>query len=162
MKISRNQLLDFRDRLIPFLILGLIFGPFILNYSGFCFAKGKYLSFDDKLKIVFNLNNNSSILINRLSIDNRKQDQKDYLDVKYISYTSFEEFSKLNPNCCKISIRSGDQRGSDFWDRIFGYDTGEFVEIKFKFRYFDKNGYAEKTTSREAYLTNCGRIWHYL
>lgn len=121
---------------------------FIMNYSGFCFAKGRYLTFDEKMTAVFNIRNNGINLIGYLP------------DVKYTPYSSFEEFTKLNPNCCSISYArgSGDMPRNDFWDRIFGYDTGEFITMNFKYRYFYKNEYTVKNVQSENLLTNCGRV----
>jgi hypothetical protein len=161
MKITKNQLLDFRDQLIPLLILGLILSPFILNSSGFCFAKGRYLTFDEKMTAVFTEINNNAKLTTQLPII--KGNEEVYIDIKYIPYKSFEEFSKLNPNCCKVSAtrENGDTLGGDFWDRITGRDNGEFITMNFKYRYFDKNGYDEKSFKAEKVLTNCGRVFRY-
>lgn len=160
MKISKNQIITFRNQIITLLILGLIFSPFILNYSGFCFAKGRHLTFDEKITAIFNIRNNGIDLIGHLPNVKGNGSEQDFIDVKYIPYSSFEEFTKLNPNCCSISYArgSGDMLGNDFWERIFGYDTGEFITMNFKYRYFYKNEYTVKNVQSENVLTNCGRV----
>jgi hypothetical protein len=105
------------------LTLPIIF--FIMNYSGFCFAKGRYLTFYEKITAIFNIRNNGITLIGHLPNIKGNGSEEDFPDVKYIPYSSFEEFSKLNPNCCNISATraNGDTPGGDFWDRITGYDN---------------------------------------
>jgi hypothetical protein len=100
MTISKNQI-------IALLILSLVLTPFIMNYSGFCFAKGRYLTFDEKKSAIFNEINNSAKLTTQLPIVKGNGSEQDYIDIKYIPYSSFEEFSKLNPNCCGINLLKG-------------------------------------------------------
>jgi hypothetical protein len=127
----------------------------IINYSGFCFAKRRYLSYEEKILIVFNHVNLLSQTTTEISVG--KDDMK--IKVKYIPYTSFEEFSKLNPNCCGINLNKGyELPRPEFMDRITGYRSGEIIDINFKFRYASENGYIERQGSGGHILTNCGRV----
>jgi len=126
----------------------------IMNYSGFCFAEKRYLSYDEKIRIVFNHYNLQSQRTTEIWDDFNKK-----IKVKYLPYTSFEEFLKLNPNCCGINLSKGyDLPPPEFLDRITGYHSGEVIDRNFKFRYASENGYIERKGSGGTILTNCGRV----
>ncbi|MFN6513358.1 MAG: hypothetical protein RMY29_002500 [Nostoc sp. CreGUA01] len=68
---------------IPITILGIFYS---LNYSGFCFAKMRYLSDEEKLRIAFNYCNKED----KLPVDVGGK-------IKYyehIKYASFDEYIK--------------------------------------------------------------------
>ncbi|MFN6569122.1 hypothetical protein [Dendronalium sp. ChiSLP03b] len=124
---------------------------FSLNYSGFCFAKMRYLSDEEKIKLAFYSLNNAEKL--RIQIAGKMEDRK------FIKYKSFEEYIKENPDCCTISPPGGTETPSDsFLTRILGLHSGEGIRIKFKVRYLDENGlerFQEITTGIA--LQNCGK-----
>lgn len=123
---------------------------FSLNYSGFCFAKMRYLTEKEKLKLAFDSLNNAEQL--RINIAGKMQYRE------FRKYKSFDEYIKENPDCCTISPRGGvDAIGDSFLTRIFGLHSGEGIRIKFKVRYLDENGLQisqERTAGIS--LQNCG------
>ncbi len=139
---------------IPLFVLIFIGG---MNYSGFCFAKMKYLTYDEKVLIVFNDTNNKGLgEWRRTTVDGGKS----YSVLKIIPYASFEEFTKENPNCCGIK-RGTEISPSDFFDLIAGngYNIDERVTINYKVRYLDKNGNDSSTDLKlDRVVTNCGKV----
>ncbi len=144
---------------IPLTILGIFYS---LNYSGFCFAKMRYLSDEEKLKIAFAYINNEDTL--PVYIDRRI---KSY---EHIKYANFDEYIKENPNCCSInygeaykSVKSSFIPESSFLDRISGLGFRDLIVINFKVRYLDENGNQRVQEVRLGNtLRNCGRpesIW---
>ncbi|MEH2285670.1 MAG: hypothetical protein V7K90_30880 [Nostoc sp.] len=132
---------------IPLTMLSIFYS---LNYSGFCFAKMRYLSDDEKLRIAFNYNNREDTL--PVNVDGK---------IKYyehIKYASFDEYIKENPDCCSINPGGPYEiRHSSFLDRIFGYDARDVIVINFKVRYLDENGNKRVFETRfENTLQNCG------
>jgi hypothetical protein len=129
-----------------------------LNYSGFCFEKMRYLSKEEKIRAVFKMQNNRSDLLTFvLPLEtNYKYNENN----KYIRYNSFEEFLAENPDCCHVN--PGGPYGvppSSFWDRIFGYDSGDVIVIDFKVRYLDEKGNRGfEEVQFENFLTNCGKV----
>ncbi|MFN6537665.1 MAG: hypothetical protein RM021_015015 [Nostoc sp. EkiNYC01] len=121
-----------RTSLLPvFVFIGIpltvLFAYFGLNYSGFCFAKMRYLSDEERFRMVFDYQNERTDL-----------GRSTY---NYIKYASFDEYIKENPDCCSINPGGPYEiRQSSFLDRIFGYDARDVIVINFKVRYIDENG----------------------
>ncbi|NEU84537.1 hypothetical protein [Nostoc sp. UIC 10630] len=135
----------------PLTILSIYFS---LNYSGFCFAKMRYLSDYEKIKLAFNSLNSAEQL--RIKIAGKMQYRE------FIKYESFDEYIKENPNCCAISPRGGVEVAipdSFLNPRILGLDSGEGIRIKFKVRYLDENSLpiSQEITTGIA-LQNCGKV----
>ncbi len=134
---------------LPILFLVAFFG---LNYSGFCFAEMRYLSKEEKIRAVFNYQNNRTDLL-AFVISKPPNYQ-------YIRYKNFEEFLAENPDCCHVN--PGGPYGvppSFFLDRIFGFDSGDVVVIDFKVRYLDEKGnQGSEKVQFENFLTNCGKV----
>jgi hypothetical protein len=124
--------------------LSVLFAYFGLNYSGFCFAKMRYLSDEERFRMVFDYQNDRTDL-GRSSYN-------------YIKYESFDEYIKENPDCCSINTGGPYEiRQPSFLDRIFGYDAPDVIVIKFKVRYLDENGNKRSfETHFENTLQNCG------
>jgi hypothetical protein len=128
-----------------------------MNYSGFCFAKTRYLTDDEKILLAFNSTNR--LTERRITVDGGKT----HSVVKTIPYGSFEEFRKENSNCCTILVDK--VRGfpsSNFFDRIIGngYNVDEVISIKYKARDVDEKGnhsYREGLNSVRV-VTNCGKV----
>ncbi|MFN6571546.1 hypothetical protein [Dendronalium sp. ChiSLP03b] len=100
---------------------------FSLNYSGFCFAKLRYLSDEEKIKLAFDSLNSAEKL--SIQIAGERQDRK------FIKYKSFDEYIKENPDCCVINPPGGsDLPLPEYLERIFGYHSGNYVRINFKVR----------------------------
>lgn len=66
-----------------------------LNYSGFCFDKMRYLSDEEKFRILFAAFNSRETV----PIKTKDKGTQDYEQIKY---ESFEQFIEMNPNCCTI------------------------------------------------------------
>ncbi|MBN3890801.1 MAG: hypothetical protein HWQ43_17140 [Nostoc sp. JL31] len=126
---------------LPITILSIYFS---LNYSGFCFAKMRYLSDEERFGMVFDYQNERTDL-GRSSYN-------------YIKYASFDEYIKENPDCCSINPGGPYEiRHSSFLDRIFGYDARDVIVMNFKVRYLDENGKKRVfETHFENTLQNCG------
>ena len=131
-----------------------------LNYSGFCFREMRYLSDEEKFRIVFEMFNSRKTITIRTVIEERTQ----FNDREQIKYESFEQFIQSNPDCC--AIVPGKPRNtpwetpsSYFWDRITGYNSGEVIVMTFIARYLDENGdrTSEEVTTKTV-LKNCGKI----
>ncbi len=131
-----------------FLGIPLAIGYFGLNYSGFCFAQMRYLSDEEKIRSVFDYQNaRSELPIN-------------FKYYEHIKYESFDEYIKENPDCCKINSKRGhDVPVPWFLDRIFGFNSGDFIFIDFKMRYVDEKGKQRiKTLNFENAVQNCGKV----
>jgi hypothetical protein len=135
---------------IPLTVLIPYFG---LNYSGFCFAKMRYISDEEKFQSAFDFQNNRNKIF--ATIPGKKEQFYDY-----IKYENFDEYIKENPDCC--SINSGgayDLPRPHFLDRIFGFDAGNAIVINFKARYLDENGKQRLKAYQVAHVVqNCGKV----
>jgi hypothetical protein len=129
-------------------VLLILFVYFGLNYSGFCFAEKRYLSNEEKIRAVFDLQNSRDIL----PIEN-------FPDPEHIKYKSFDEYIALYPECCSVNPGGPyEVPPAKFLDRILGYDSGDVVVINFKVRYLNENGSLETAEVRfDNYLQNCGK-----
>jgi hypothetical protein len=167
MQILKNFIIKIRVKHIIVLLglgslgiplLNLIYGG-IMNYSGYCSEKKRYLTFDDKIQIVFEVINNYDKTY--FLIDNKPS------GFKTLPYHSFEEYLKENPDCCSI-IPIDDPTSpaeklslppSNFLERITGDHSGEVIAINYRLNYFDRDG--KLTFKNEKYfsvLTNCGNV----
>lgn len=158
-------------------VLGfIVFGLGALNISGFCFSERRFLSDNEKFKLVVD-----GIIKNRMpfypvkplrpgkSYWSEKEGDKishwvlvgQTEPVEPIDYKSTEEFFLLNPNCCEmreyVSSSEGVYKPSEL-DRLFGNCSGGVVRVNGTFRYRDKYGVMQTTNrSIDALLNNCGR-----
>ncbi|MGF1672817.1 MAG: hypothetical protein ACFCUV_03925 [Rivularia sp. (in: cyanobacteria)] len=123
-----------------------------MNHSGFCFAQMCYLSDQEKIRSVFDFQNARRDLLNVVGVE-----ESNY---KYIKYESFDEYIKENPDCCKInSERTHDVPSPSFSDRIFGFNSGDFIFTDFKVRYIDEKGKQRMREYRfENSVQNCGKV----
>lgn len=133
---------------IPLTFLTVYFG---LNYSGFCFAKMRYLTDEEKIKLAFNSLNSAEKL--RIQIEGEMQDRK------FIKYESFDEYIKENPDCCAVNPPGGVEALPDsFLTRILGLHSGDGIRIKFKVRYLDESGLQKSQEINSGIaLQNCGQ-----
>lgn len=135
---------------IPLTILSIYFS---LNYSGFCFAKMRYLSDYEKIQGAFDFQNHQNKI--PAIIPGKKEQLYDY-----IRYKNFDEYIKENPDCCSINPGGVyDLPPPDYLDRIFGFHSGDAIVINFKARYLDENGKQRlKEYQVEHAVQNCGQI----
>lgn len=128
-----------------------------LNYSGFCFAKMRYLSDKEKLQIAFDYRNNEDEL--PVYVDKKV---KFY---EHIKYASFDEYIKENSDCCSIIHGEAYKIAKSLFiekplllDRITGHGFRDLIVINFKVRYLDENGSQRIQKVRfGSTLRNCGR-----
>ncbi|MBD2682724.1 MULTISPECIES: hypothetical protein [Nostoc] len=133
---------------IPLTVLLAYFG---LNYSGFCFAKMRYLSDEENIKLGFDALNNAEKL--RINLAGKMQYSE------FIKYKSFDEYIKENPDCCAINPPGGsDLPPPEYLERIFGYHSGKFVQINFKVRYLDEAVTKYQKIRADIPLQNCGKV----
>ena len=123
-----------------------------LNYSGFCFAKMRYLSDEEKFRILFEAFNSRKTV----PIKTKDKGTQNYEQIKY---ESFEQFIEMNPNCCTIDPGGPYDLGSpDVWDRVTGYDSAQVIVITSRVHYIDENGEEKSQKMKtETILQNCGR-----
>ncbi|MEH2230242.1 MAG: hypothetical protein V7K71_11450 [Nostoc sp.] len=139
---------------IPLSLLSIFYS---LNYSGLCFAKMRYLSDEEKLRIVFDYRNREDKL--PIYVGRRI---KFY---QHIKYASFDKYIKENSNCCYINhgeaykiTQSLFIKNSSFLYRITGLGFRDLIVINFKVRYLDENGNQRVQETRFGNtLRNCGR-----
>jgi hypothetical protein len=130
-----------------------------LNYSGFCFEKMRYLTDYEKMRLAFNYINNAEKL--RVKVPEKGHEYR-----KFIPYESFDEYIQENPNCCMINPPGGSDapppRPILYYsrlDRIFGYNSGDLIVIRYKVRYLDKKGnQISQSIKVDSALQNCGKV----
>lgn len=139
-----------------------------LNYSGFCFHQKRFLSDEEKLKIVV-----ARVLLqypkpnavhDRLSPGNatpRWNTVKSWPE-NPIPYQDMNEFFTLNPNCCQVTTNyksiGGEGDNTNFWGRLTG-SKSSIVGVKYLLRYRDENG-AMQAKLIEIFpgISNCGEL----
>ena len=153
--ISRMQSLSWCQKILVILLFSLV-TFFSLNYSGFCFDQMRYLSNEEKIRLVFE-HQNDGTTIRIVDANNRMH--------KYekIRYSNFEEFVQENPNCCRINPGgSYDIPPDRFSERITGFNSGDLIVLNFKIRYWDEKGNQHsKTVESLNRLRNCGKIYRF-
>jgi hypothetical protein len=156
MKIGIKHIIVFLALGLP--LLNLTYGA-IMNYSGYCFKKNKYLTFDDKIEHVFKYANGSKTIY--LPVDNK------LTEFKNLPYISFEEYLKENPDCCMLipinnpisPAKKLNLPPPDFLERITGGHSGEVIIVNFRYNYFDRGGQLTFMNLKHTHvLTNCGNI----
>lgn len=123
-----------------------------LNYSGFCWSKMRYLSDEEKFRLLFEMTNS----LNTVVIKTNNKGAQSYERIKY---DSFEEFMEKNPNCFEIEP-SGfyEMPPPKFIDRITGFNNGEIIGMNYMVRYLDDNGDRQlKKIKTRRVLQNCGK-----
>jgi hypothetical protein len=120
----------------------------------------RYLSDREKFQMMFEAFNYRKTLFLKL----KKKNNIYFESYEQIKYESFEQFMKMNPNCCAIVPgRLKDRRReawlSYLWNRITGYNSGEVIVMTFTVRYLDENGEqrTQKVTTQNV-LKNCGKV----
>jgi hypothetical protein len=110
----------------------------------------RYLTNEEKIRLVFEYQNN------RTDMPLETADK----GTQYLKYKNFEEFVKMNPNCCQINPGGGYELPPDnFFDRITGYNSSDAIVTKFEMRYLDEKGNQKSTTTEfNNTLQNCGAI----
>lgn len=133
-------------RFLPLIICSFLFLYILLNLSGFCFQRFKYLSYDDKAEAIYTYFNNKNKYSTKGEI------------LRRIPYESFEEFKKENPSSISINDQEGyDIPPDNFWDRILGFDSGVVITYRFKYYLLDQDNVRHlNVSSGYLALSNCG------
>lgn len=133
------------------MLLAVLFIIPSLNYSGFCWSKMRYLSDEEKFRMIFDRLSKRDTL----PIETEDRGTQYYEQIKY---ESFEDYMEKNPDCCAIDPGGPyDLPPDKFIDRITGLNNGEVIVMNYIVRYFDENGEV-KSQKRElvTVLQNCG------
>ncbi|MDX1977286.1 MAG: hypothetical protein SFT94_06400 [Pseudanabaenaceae cyanobacterium bins.68] len=118
-----------------------------MNYSGYCLAKNRYLTDEEKSKITFEY-------ISRAFKAHYKYEY-------YFPYKNYEEFKQKNPDHSRVVshlLTEGRIPPVDFLSRIGGM-SGNTIIINYMLRYINVGGNEKtKRVQEEFYITNCGRV----
>ncbi|HTK83992.1 MAG TPA: hypothetical protein VL625_02805 [Patescibacteria group bacterium] len=135
-------------------ILGcLIIPPAALNYGGYCFSQGRFLSDEEKIRHVVNyINGQAKVPIQIWSAP-------EYFE--NIRYKDEDDFLRQNPNCCAVTFKipSGDFSPTHKTpERLFGIYGGN-VSVKYTAHYRDKSG-EQKSAPVQWFvpINNCGYV----
>lgn len=135
-----------------------------MNYTGYCHAEGRYLSDDEKIRpaIQFVLDRYPPTISKTIERNVNGVIQKSdfwYAPEQPVKYRDIAEFMAINPDCCELSMRTGEGRGGALLDRVTGYFS-TYVIVWFKVRYLDENNienYGKKGMA--VAIKNCGESW---
>lgn len=132
---------------------------FLLNLSGFCFAKMRWLSKEEKIESVFNYLNNRG----KLTVDTFENGVLTVESHKHIKYSSFEEYVEQYPDCCAVNPGGGyDLPPPSMIEQMFGFNSGDVIVIKFNVRYLDENKEIKtKEMISENFIQNCGKVYNF-
>lgn len=132
---------------------------FLLNLSGFCFSKMRWLSKREQIEFVFNHLNNK----NELAIDTFENGVFKRNFYEHIKYGSFEEYVEKYPDCCAVNPGGGyDLPPPSIIEQIFGFNSGDVIVIKFKLRYLDESKEVKtKEIISENFIQNCGKVYKF-
>lgn len=153
-----------------------VIGMAVLNYSGYCGEKSRYLTSEERIR-----SGAQGVLEHYPFIrfvheqlpkagDPVLKDKSDWPSdgeengtvlraEQLIEYRDLDEFFAMNPNCCSFT-RNGlyDEIGSpSLWDKVSGFSAGH-VNVKFLVRFYDDQGNVQSRLSASSFnYTNCGR-----
>jgi hypothetical protein len=142
--------------------LGISFALFIvyagLNSSGFCFAKMRYLSDEDKFRQVFERINHSG----KVFIKDEQNNENERQSYERIPYESFEQFIEINPDCCTMEpFRRNTPRWD--WERLTGLHNAEVTVMDYTTYYLDENGKRRSKKFKWGVIQqNCGQTYYHL
>ena len=163
--------------------LGLIVYPslrwVVLNYNGYCFKEGRFLSEQEKIRLVVEREIQfpnyalpiEPVLQFRPGVGYWSPAEGDKIShyrvkghdgpVEPILYRSADEFFAQNPNCCEMRPFFSSSEGRfvpSFWDRALGDCSGGVVRITGIVRFRDQTGNEHQIVhTRDVLLSNCGR-----
>jgi len=160
----------------PLALIIFLAGYGVLNYNGYCFKEGRFLSDQEKYRLVVERKIRygspfrpvKPIPPGRNFWSDVRGDKVSHWiveghdgPVEPIHYRSADEFFALNPNCCEMRgyIISGSEGPFEpsFWDRAFGDCSGGVVRVTSIARFRDQAGIErELLATSEAMLSNCG------
>jgi len=130
--------------------------PFVLTYSGYCRAEGRWVSQEEKIRsAVIWVFQRQDRLRFRMTADGRQEVWRPTL----IRYGSLDEFLDANKNCCGIRPIPGDDfTPPTFLTRLFGTLT-DVVVVSYTERYIDDSGTSQsERVVRQVEVNVCGRV----
>lgn len=135
----------------------LLFPIILLNISGFCWKKLRWLTDEELIMAAVK----SAMNQHTINPSERLSNGKIHYEVIYgVPYESERQFLSYNPLCCEV-VREVDEgfRPSVF-KRISGGYCGA-VKVTWKFRYFSPHGKSLSRPWRKYYfISNCGVAWN--
>jgi len=152
------------------LSIPITFGLYIggLSYSGYCFKEKRYISDEEKIKIVVAHVMHMDELRGHEGLEFLHQEDRDRELAKRaretpVNYKNMDEFFALNQSCCTVTRKHTDSEGETYvvglWDRLCGF-TSSLVVVKYLERYRDKKGVVHSTERETApAISNCGHLW---
>jgi hypothetical protein len=166
-------------RAMLLLPLGLMAYPMVLtvlNYNGFCFKEGRFLSEQEKFRLVVEREIQygppfEPVLQYRPGVSYWSPAEGDKIShwrvkghdgpVEPILYRGADEFFAQNPNCCEMRPFFSSSEGGflpSFWDRALGDCSGGVVRVTGLVRFRDQAGKEHQIVhGRDVLLSNCGR-----
>lgn len=143
-------------KLLPASLLA-IFTLAMLEFSGFCFGKMRWLSTQEKIDIAV------QYVLRRGDFSPQYWDVDRTLKTKEprpISYASVAEFRKANPGCCEVVDLGPDGFSPSIIDRLTGH-AACMVRVRYSVQYIDKTGALSRSELKELYpvIKNCGIAW---
>lgn len=162
--------------------VGWLAGVVVINYSGYCFDEGRYLTDKERIRhaveVILENYPRVTYAYDKLPkagyevIDEKSRccDQGDRSRFdgseggsainaeQLIFYKDLDEFFALNPDCCRFERNGlfGERISADLWPKITGYSAG-FVSVKFRVRYRDADGNERSKFSAVSWsYTACG------
>lgn len=171
-------------------ILGAIFwvptslltGTAALNYSGYCFEQGRYLTDEERIKhtvevvlgaypditYAYDVLPKAGHEVVRDKSRCCEQGDASIFDgskggtalnaEQLIMYRDIDEFFAINPDCCSFARNGlyGELGSVDIWPQLTGYSAG-FTNAKFQVRYRDTDGKVKTKFSAVSWsYTSCG------
>ncbi|NOT84551.1 MAG: hypothetical protein HOP02_07165 [Methylococcaceae bacterium] len=146
-------------------LLSIILG---LNYFGFCYNQSRFLSDEEKIKIVV-----QEILVRYPKLGDVHEQLSTHNGIRQwktvktwpenpIPYHDIAEFFTINPNCCQVTTNyktiggEGDTVGC--WNRLTGHKSS-VVGIRYLLRYQNNEGIIQ-TKLLEIFpsISNCGEL----
>lgn len=135
-----------------------------MNYAGYCHAEHRFLSDEEKINsaIEFALYGYPPSISKEIELNVNGVSQKRehwFIPEHSIKYQDLNEFNKINPACCRLSMRTGEGSMPSFLDRITGY-VSTYVLVNFKVRYLDEHQVEKYGDAGIAVaVKNCGESW---
>lgn len=134
-----------------------------MNYAGYCHAQNRFLTDQEKIDagIQFALNRYPpSIRVTQTDMVNGVKKQITVLRVPEhpVKYQDVAEFKAMNPDCCNLSMRTGEGGRPSFIERIFGY-VSTYVLVLYKVRYWENGEVKLGDSGMAVAVKNCGKPW---
>jgi hypothetical protein len=153
-------------RICIFIAVVLVVAPIsiiTMNYLGFCFKKGRFLSNEEKIRIAM------QYIISSYPPSIARYEEKDGVKVRIgqhvpdqpINYKDLNSFLAENHDCCRLTRVATEMEGYSIRleHRLIG-SANTFVELKYKVKYIDLYG-IERSRMQTSYvaISNCGHAW---